>query len=48
MGFAAGNLFGPFLVGRFFDTVGRKPMIADTYLASAGAAFIALGGLAER
>jgi MFS family permease len=30
--FAAGNLLGPFLLGRFFDTVGRKPMIAGTYI----------------
>jgi MFS family permease len=33
--FAAGNFFGPFLLGRLFDTVGRKPMIAGTYLISA-------------
>ena len=31
---AVGNLFGPLLLGRLFDTVGRKPMIAGTYLAS--------------
>ncbi len=31
---AAGNLLGPLLLGRLFDTVGRKPMIAGTYLAS--------------
>ncbi|SFV10127.1 Predicted arabinose efflux permease, MFS family [Methylobacterium sp. 174MFSha1.1] len=29
--FAAGNFFGPVLLGRLFDTVGRKPMIAFTY-----------------
>ena len=29
--FAVGNFFGPLLLGRFFDTVGRKPMIALTY-----------------
>ncbi|WP_244937349.1 MFS transporter, partial [Methylobacterium crusticola] len=29
--FAAGNFLGPVLLGRFFDTVGRKPMIALTY-----------------
>ena len=29
--FAAGNFLGPLLLGRLFDTVGRKPMIAFTY-----------------
>ena len=33
--FAAGNFMGPFLLGRLFDTVGRKPMIAGTYLIAA-------------
>jgi MFS family permease len=33
--FAAGNFFGPLLLGRLFDTVGRIPMISGTYLASA-------------
>jgi MFS family permease len=33
--FAAGNFLGPFLLGRFFDTVGRKQMIAGTYLVAA-------------
>ncbi len=32
--FAAGNFFGPLLLGRFFDTIGRKTMIASTYAAS--------------
>jgi len=32
--FAAGNFLGPLLLGRLFDTVGRKPMIALTYAAS--------------
>lgn len=32
--FAAGNLLGPIVLGRLFDTVGRKPMIAGTYLLS--------------
>jgi MFS family permease len=36
--FAAGNLLGPLLLGRLFDTVGRKPMISSTYI------FSALGG----
>lgn len=29
--FAAGNFLGPILLGRFFDTVGRRTMIALTY-----------------
>jgi MFS family permease len=29
--FAVGNLLGAVLLGRLFDTVGRKPMIAGTY-----------------
>jgi len=32
--FAIGNFFGPVLIGRFFDTYGRRPMIALTYIAS--------------
>jgi MFS family permease len=32
--FAIGNFFGPLLLGRLFDTVGRKPMIASTYAIS--------------
>ncbi len=31
---AAGNFFGPLLLGRFFDTVGRRVMISSTYLLS--------------
>ncbi len=33
--FAVSNFFGPVLLGRLFDTVGRKPMIAGTYIGSA-------------
>ena len=29
--FALGNFLGPVLLGRWFDTIGRKPMIAITY-----------------
>jgi MFS family permease len=29
--FAVGSFFGPILLGRFFDRMGRKPMIAATY-----------------
>jgi MFS family permease len=32
--FAIGNFLGPLVLGRFFDTVGRKPMIAGTYILS--------------
>jgi MFS family permease len=32
--FAAGNVLGPILLGRFFDTVGRRPMIVSTYAIS--------------
>ena len=32
--FAVGNFAGPLLLGRFFDSVGRKPMIAGTYILS--------------
>jgi MFS family permease len=31
---AVGNLLGPLVLGRLFDTFGRKPMIAGTYLLS--------------
>ncbi len=33
--FAAGNLLGPFILGKLFDTVGRRRMIALTYCSSA-------------
>jgi MFS family permease len=32
--FAAGNFLGPVLIGRLFDTRGRRPMIAFTYIIS--------------
>lgn len=32
--FALGNVLGPVLLGRFFDTIGRRPMIAFTYTMS--------------
>lgn len=32
--FAAGNFLGPVLIGRLFDTLGRRPMIAGTYILS--------------
>lgn len=33
--FAAGNFLGPLVLGRFFDTIGRRPMISLTYAISA-------------
>ncbi|QCI66832.1 MFS transporter [Phreatobacter stygius] len=45
--FAAGNVLGPILLGRLFDTLGRRPMIVFTYamsgilLALSGALFAA-------
>jgi MFS family permease len=38
--FAVGNFLGPLLLGRLFDTVGRKPMISGTYLGSAAVAVV--------
>ena len=42
--FAAGNFLGPLLLGRLFDTLGRRPMITFTYAASglllAGAGYL--------
>jgi MFS family permease len=42
--FAAGNFLGPLLLGRLFDTLGRKTMIAVTYAVSgfslAGAGYL--------
>src|SRR6266480_61683 len=48
--FALGNFLGPALLGRLFDTVGRRPMIATTYALSgillAGAGYLfAVGAL---
>lgn len=31
---AVGNFLGPLLLGRYFDTLGRRPMIAGTYILS--------------
>jgi MFS family permease len=44
--FALGNVFGPLLLGPLFDTIGRKPMIAFTYAASA--ALLLVSGLLFR
>jgi len=37
---ALSNFFGPLVLGRFFDTVGRKPMIALSYIGSAVVAVV--------
>ena len=42
--FALANVLGPILLGRFFDTLGRRAMMAITYGAS-GALIILFGGL---
>jgi MFS family permease len=36
LAFSIGNLLGPLILAPLFDTVGRKPMIAGTYLLSGG------------
>jgi MFS family permease len=38
--FALSNFMGPLLLGRLFDTVGRVPMIAGTYLGSAASVVV--------
>ena len=40
--FALSNFLGPVLLGRFFDTIGRRPMIIATYTISA--IFLAVSG----
>ncbi len=40
--FAAGNFLGPLLLGRFFDTLGRRVMITATYFLSG--ALLAISG----
>ena len=41
--FAAGNFLGPIVLGRYFDTLGRRPMLAMTYAISG--LLLALTGL---
>jgi len=45
--FALGNFLGPLLLGRLFDSIGRRPMIAFTYAAS-GILLLATGFAFER
>jgi len=40
--FAVGNVLGPVILGRFFDTLGRRPMLGFTY--SISGALLALSG----
>ena len=42
--FALGNLLGPLTIGRYFDTIGRRKMIASTYVL-AGSLLAVSGGL---
>ena len=44
---AAGNFLGPVLLGRLFDTIGRRIMISATYAVS-GVLLVAVGYLFER
>ncbi|MFB7669231.1 MFS transporter [Kitasatospora sp. NPDC056138] len=37
---AVGNFLGPLLLGGLFDTVGRRPMIAGTYIGSGALLFV--------
>jgi MFS family permease len=47
--FAAGNFLGPVLLGRLFDMIGRRPMIAFTYVVSglllAGSGYLFAAGV---
>jgi MFS family permease len=45
--FALGNFLGPVMLGRLFDTVGRRKMIAFTYALS-GLLLVGFGALFER
>jgi MFS family permease len=45
--FAIGNLLGPLILGPLFDSVGRKPMIAGTYILS-GVLLLITGYLFEQ
>ncbi|WP_344109647.1 MFS transporter [Kribbella alba] len=38
--FAVGNLLGPLLLGRYFDTIGRRIMVGSTYSLSAVLLFV--------
>ncbi|MEE1782605.1 MFS transporter [Streptomyces sp. SP17BM10] len=44
---AVGNFLGPLMLGHLFDTVGRKPMIAGTYIGS-GLLLFATAALFQR
>jgi MFS family permease len=38
--FALGNLFGPLLLGRYFDTIGRRAMVGGSYCVAAVLLFV--------
>jgi MFS family permease len=45
--FAIGNLLGPLVLGRLFDSIGRRTMIAATYLVAAALITLAGWGMVE-
>jgi MFS family permease len=45
--FALGNLLGPFVLGRYFDTIGRRIMVGGTYCLS-GALLLLTGWLFDK
>jgi MFS family permease len=45
--FALGNMLGPLLLGRLFDSLGRRPMIAATYLVASALIVLAGWGMVE-
>jgi MFS family permease len=45
--FAVGNLLGPLLLGRLFDTLGRRAMITSTYLVASALIVVAGWGMAR-
>src|SRR5262249_55483259 len=45
--FAAGNFLGPVILGRLFDTIGRRQMLTFTYVIS-GALLLGVGYLFEQ
>ncbi len=45
--FAVGNFLGPMLLGPLFDSIGRRAMIAGSYIVS-GLLLIATGGCSAR
>ena len=48
LAFAAGNLLGPLLLGRLFDTIGRRTMISATYIIAGVLLIISALGLKKQ